>query len=47
MPRPLTVPVWYAYQPGGDITFRTGTQGRRVRTSRLIEHDQRADAGPA
>jgi uncharacterized protein len=34
---PLTVPVWYAYRPGGDITFFTGTQGRRVRKTRLIE----------
>jgi nitroimidazol reductase NimA-like FMN-containing flavoprotein (pyridoxamine 5'-phosphate oxidase superfamily) len=34
---PLTVPVWYAYQPGGDITFFTGTQGRKARKSRLIQ----------
>jgi uncharacterized protein len=33
---PLTVPVWYGYQPGGDLTFFTGTQGRRARKTRLI-----------
>ena len=34
---PLTVPVWYGYQPGGDITFVTGTQGRKARKTKLIE----------
>ncbi|HWM58700.1 MAG TPA: pyridoxamine 5'-phosphate oxidase family protein [Pseudonocardia sp.] len=34
---PLTVPVWYAYRPGGRITILTGTQGRRVRKTRLLE----------
>jgi nitroimidazol reductase NimA-like FMN-containing flavoprotein (pyridoxamine 5'-phosphate oxidase superfamily) len=34
---PLTVPVWYAYEPGGDLTFFTGTQGRKTRKARLIE----------
>jgi PPOX class probable F420-dependent enzyme len=34
---PLTVPVWYAYQPGGDLTFFTGTQGVKARKARLIE----------
>lgn len=34
---PLTAPVWYAYQPGGNITFFTGTEGRRVRKTRLLE----------
>ena len=34
---PLTVPVWYGYEPGGDLTFFTGTQGRRARKSGLIE----------
>ena len=34
---PLTVPVWYGYRPGGDLTFFTGSQGRRARKSRLIE----------
>ncbi|GII63014.1 hypothetical protein Skr01_30990 [Sphaerisporangium krabiense] len=34
---PLTVPVWYAYQPGGNITFFTGTQGRRARKTGLLE----------
>jgi nitroimidazol reductase NimA-like FMN-containing flavoprotein (pyridoxamine 5'-phosphate oxidase superfamily) len=34
---PLTVPLWYGYQPGGNITFFTGTQGRKARKTRLIE----------
>ena len=34
---PLTVPLWYAYTPGGDLTFFTGTQGRRARKDALIE----------
>lgn len=34
---PLTVPIWYGYQPGGNITFFTGTQGRKARKTRLIE----------
>ena len=34
---PLTMPTWYGYQPGGEITFFTGTQGRRARKTRLIE----------
>jgi uncharacterized protein len=34
---PLTVPVWYGYEPGGNVTFFTGTQGRRARKTALIE----------
>ncbi len=34
---PLTVPVWYGYEPGEDLTFFTGTQGRRARKTGLIE----------
>jgi nitroimidazol reductase NimA-like FMN-containing flavoprotein (pyridoxamine 5'-phosphate oxidase superfamily) len=34
---PLTVPVWYAYQPGGNLTFFTNTQGLRTRKTRLID----------
>ena len=34
---PLTVPLWYGYEPGGDISFFTGTQGRRARKTGLIE----------
>ncbi len=34
---PLTVPVWYAYQPGGNLSIFTGSQGRKARKSRLIE----------
>lgn len=33
---PLTVPVWYAYLPGGDVTFITGTMGRKARKTKLI-----------
>ncbi|HVG98521.1 MAG TPA: pyridoxamine 5'-phosphate oxidase family protein [Chloroflexota bacterium] len=36
---PLTTPVWYAYEPGGTITFFTGTGGRRARKSPLIERE--------
>jgi nitroimidazol reductase NimA-like FMN-containing flavoprotein (pyridoxamine 5'-phosphate oxidase superfamily) len=34
---PLTVPIWYHYEPGGNLTFFTGTQGRKARKTRLIE----------
>ncbi len=34
---PHSTPVWYAYQPGGSITFFTGTQGRKSRKAQLIE----------
>lgn len=37
---PHATPVWYAYQPGGDLTFFTGTQGRKSRKADLL-----ADAG--
>jgi uncharacterized protein len=33
---PLTVPLWYGYQPGGAITFFTGTFGRKARKTTLI-----------
>lgn len=33
---PLTIPIWYGYQPGGQVTFFTGTQGRPARKTRLI-----------
>ena len=33
---PHATPVWYAYEPGGDITFFTGTQGRRSRKAGLV-----------
>ncbi|HEX2740546.1 MAG TPA: pyridoxamine 5'-phosphate oxidase family protein [Rubrobacter sp.] len=33
---PLTVPIWYGYEPGGNITFFTGTQGRKARKTELI-----------
>lgn len=28
---PLTVPVWYAYEPGGDVIVLTGTESRKMR----------------
>jgi uncharacterized protein len=34
---PLTIPVWYHYQPGGNVTFFTNTQGSKTRKVRLIE----------
>jgi nitroimidazol reductase NimA-like FMN-containing flavoprotein (pyridoxamine 5'-phosphate oxidase superfamily) len=34
---PLTVPVWYSYQPGGTIAFFTGTMGQKARKTRLIQ----------
>lgn len=34
---PHATPVWYAYEPGGDVTFFTGTQGRKSRKSSLIQ----------
>lgn len=34
---PHATPVWYAYEPGGDISFFTGTQGRSSHKARLIE----------
>jgi len=33
---PHSTPVWYAYEPGGDVTLFTGTQGRRSRKAELI-----------
>ncbi len=36
---PLATPVWYHYGSGGDLTFFTGTQGRRSRKASLIDHE--------
>ena len=33
---PHATPVRYAYQPGGNLTFFTGTQGRKARKTGLI-----------
>jgi len=33
---PHSTPVWYAYEPGGNISFFTGTQGRRSRKAGLV-----------
>jgi len=27
---PLTVPVWYRYEPGGDIFFSTGARSKKA-----------------
>ncbi len=37
---PLATPSMYAYEPGGDITLFTGTQGRPARRSVLIESNR-------
>ncbi len=34
---PHTNPVWYAYEPSGNITFFTGTQGQKAHKTRLLE----------
>ena len=34
---PHTTPIWYHHQPGGNVTFFTGTHGRRSRKAELIE----------
>jgi nitroimidazol reductase NimA-like FMN-containing flavoprotein (pyridoxamine 5'-phosphate oxidase superfamily) len=34
---PLTVPLWYGYQPGGTLSFFTGTGGHKARKTRLIQ----------
>lgn len=31
---PLTVPVWYAYRPGGELSFVTGTKSRKAELMR-------------
>jgi nitroimidazol reductase NimA-like FMN-containing flavoprotein (pyridoxamine 5'-phosphate oxidase superfamily) len=31
---PLTVPIWYAYQPGGAVTLITGKDSRKTRAVR-------------
>ena len=36
---PLTVPVWYAYEPGGEIRFITGPNSRK---GRLLKKTARA-----
>jgi nitroimidazol reductase NimA-like FMN-containing flavoprotein (pyridoxamine 5'-phosphate oxidase superfamily) len=35
---PHATPVWYGYRPGGEITFFTGTQGRKSRKTDLIQN---------
>ena len=34
---PHATPVWYAYEPGGYVTFFTGTQGRKSRKAEFVE----------
>ena len=36
---PLTVPVWYRYEPGGELRFATGATSRKAR---LLEDTGRA-----
>ena len=33
---PLASPLWYAYQPGGNLSFFTGTEGRRAHKAALV-----------
>ena len=35
---PLTVPIWYAYEPGGELRFVTGKTSRK---GRLLENARR------
>jgi hypothetical protein len=34
---PLSTPVWYHYEPGGNITFFTGTTGTKPKKVELLE----------
>jgi len=34
---PLTIPVWYGYEPGGNLTYFTTYPGKKTRKIRLIE----------
>ncbi|WP_433478847.1 pyridoxamine 5'-phosphate oxidase family protein [Spirillospora sp. CA-142024] len=34
---PLALPVWYAYEPGGEITFITGRDSRKMALIRAAE----------
>ena len=36
---PVTVPVWYQYEPGGTVRFVTGTGSKKAR---VLEHESRA-----
>jgi PPOX class probable F420-dependent enzyme len=29
---PLTIPIWYSYEPGGPVSFTTGAGTRKART---------------
>ena len=31
---PMTIPIWYGYQPGGPVTLITGRQSRKVQAIR-------------
>lgn len=31
---PISVPVWYAYEPGGEVMFMTGTNAAKTRALR-------------
>jgi nitroimidazol reductase NimA-like FMN-containing flavoprotein (pyridoxamine 5'-phosphate oxidase superfamily) len=34
---PHTVPLWYGYEPGGNVTFFTSTFGRKAKKAQLIQ----------
>lgn len=34
---PLSCPVWYAYEPGGDVVFVTGTDSRKADLLRRVK----------
>lgn len=38
---PLTVPLFYGYQPGGELSFFTSSKGQRARKTGLIERFER------
>jgi hypothetical protein len=44
---PLTLPIWYGYQLGGNITFFTGTQGRPARKTLPAAGDGAGEPAPA
>jgi PPOX class probable F420-dependent enzyme len=31
---PLTIPIWYAYEPGGEVSFITGGESRKMQLLR-------------
>ena len=33
---PIAVPVWYGYEPGGDVLIVTGAASEKARSSRVL-----------